>query len=942
MSFLRTRSGEIWGTPAQIAAVEKAARISAEKRRKFHPPKQNLSRPHPMEAEELRGLQKIIAQNPNGLAAKLARERINAMRGPTPSAPTTNSAAPKLAPKPSTPAPKSPASGGTAEEFKARVAARRESDTAAAVANGNATAKLVRSPGGGSPVITPETADDVIAAQQQRLARAKADSTNKSIAPGSRRVAKQHAEDAARLIETAQAVQANHHAGLPPTASSAEVIARAAHFPNQDAYSAALNLARRRERIAAGGPATVPKGKVLGADGKLRNATPKSTDILVGGKVHAPNEIPADTKAPQLESERLQARIDALKRELENPDLTGASTAALRQSRIDGIRQNINYLNKRRRTALGNEQTAEMNRRLAARTPEQKAADAAAEAERGRAAQIAKLEKTIRDSPGSWAAKMAQEKLDAIKPPAVADDAAKKQEAADALRAIRQGPVAGIKRPAQSTHAGFKKGDLVVFQAPRMDYSGINPQQGDQIVVGRVTSATRDGKVKAFQDLAYPTSAPTVVRKDTYGRAGVTAHKLETEFNDADAIAAYVANRPWSHDPTKVGAPFRTMDEVRSELKQFNKGFPKSDINKAPPEAKIQAILKRSKGQAKPAETPPAATQFIKGDVVQIGNGSQRWTIRRIDGDIATVTGDPTHAVMAGGQTQTRRVPLSKLGGHWEKAERPQAPEQAPEQTLRRGLTADDLREMNRHNRESSIKSAERELLTGTTRQQRAEASKRYERLTGKRHSNHVEAQDVFTFELPNGKTVTRKSANPITHAIVRTLPANHWSNPGGQIIPPAGGLHTSLADAEAAARNDVASYNTKVVPVSLVNDELPADPRRRNNGRGSQGHATKQEMYNSRRVHAPDKWKSGKGSQQTKQAARDAGWTVTDHESGMRETTFRKGDVQMSLSYSEVGNVTHGSVINAKTRQPIAVIGSGSKNKMDLIRRFLNTLGAG
>jgi hypothetical protein len=194
-----------------------------------------------------------------------------------------------------------------------------------------------------------------------------------------------------------------------------EVIANAVNYPSQAAYSQALNEARQRARVAAGGPATVPKGKILGSDGKLRNATPKSSDILVGGKVHTPDEIArGEHTRPALESERIQARIDMYKQQLKNPDFTGASTAAMRQNRIEGIEKNIRYHEKQLRTAKNNEATAAANAARAARTPEQKAADDAREAENGRQAQIAKLRKTIADHPGSWAASMAQEKLDAI------------------------------------------------------------------------------------------------------------------------------------------------------------------------------------------------------------------------------------------------------------------------------------------------------------------------------------------------------------------------------------------------------------------------------------------------------------------------------------------------------------------------------------------------
>lgn len=84
-------------------------------------------------------------------------------------------------------------------------------------------------------------------------------------------------------------------------------------------------------------------------------------------------------------------------------------------------------------------------------------------------------------------------------------------------------------------------------------------------------------------------------------------------------------------------------------------------------------------GEVKVVAAPP----FVeKGDVVSIGNGSQRWKVYRIDGDIVTLVGDPSRAYMAGGRTQTRRVPTSKIGAHWSHAD----PEKDDALQRRRGL----------------------------------------------------------------------------------------------------------------------------------------------------------------------------------------------------------------------------------------------------------------
>lgn len=179
--------------------------------------------------------------------------------------------------------------------------------------------------------------------------------------------------------------------------SVAEVMANPHGYPSREAHTTAIIEAKRRERLAAGhGPAVIPKGQALGGDGKLHDAT---------------NRMDIPKKAPTLESERIQQRIDDYKKQLETPD-----------SSIDGkrhmhLRNAIKESTRQLRVAKGNEETAQSNAALAQQrsTPEGRAAqDAFEERNRNRAA-LADLRKKVATLPAaSFAGRDAAEKLDRL------------------------------------------------------------------------------------------------------------------------------------------------------------------------------------------------------------------------------------------------------------------------------------------------------------------------------------------------------------------------------------------------------------------------------------------------------------------------------------------------------------------------------------------------
>jgi hypothetical protein len=116
----------------------------------------------------------------------------------------------------------------------------------------------------------------------------------------------------------------------------------------------------------------------------------------------------------------------------------------------------------------------------------------------------------------------------------------------------------------------FKRGDGVVFVREATDYVIGQPSvKRADIQVGRVTSVTRDGQIKAFVDLSWSSETPVKLANTTYRYA--TAYILPADEIDIAGVAAYCAARPWSHDPSHTGMPFHSLAEIKQELRQFKR-----------------------------------------------------------------------------------------------------------------------------------------------------------------------------------------------------------------------------------------------------------------------------------------------------------------------------------------------------------------------------------
>ena len=117
----------------------------------------------------------------------------------------------------------------------------------------------------------------------------------------------------------------------------------------------------------------------------------------------------------------------------------------------------------------------------------------------------------------------------------------------------------------------FKRGDGVVFvrQAHTM-MIGQPSTEHTEITVARVTSVTREGQIKAFVNLSWSSETPTKIDNSVY-RYGTEKYRLPADEIDIASVATYCANRPWSHNPVHKGMPFHSLDEVRTELKQFKR-----------------------------------------------------------------------------------------------------------------------------------------------------------------------------------------------------------------------------------------------------------------------------------------------------------------------------------------------------------------------------------
>jgi hypothetical protein len=196
----------------------------------------------------------------------------------------------------------------------------------------------------------------------------------------------------------------------PNGPTEAEVRANPHNYRNRDAHTDAIIAARRNDRLRAGG-AEIPRGKVMGADGKLRNASSQVSDILVGGKVH---DI-ADMPVKRTRAEEIQARIDNYRRQLERPDMTGQMNATVLNNTLEGLRKNITHHQKLLAEARREEERQAERDEMAARSPERKAHDELRYARNRWEAGVRDLRKKLAElPPQSWAAQDAQRKLDGL------------------------------------------------------------------------------------------------------------------------------------------------------------------------------------------------------------------------------------------------------------------------------------------------------------------------------------------------------------------------------------------------------------------------------------------------------------------------------------------------------------------------------------------------
>jgi hypothetical protein len=108
----------------------------------------------------------------------------------------------------------------------------------------------------------------------------------------------------------------------------------------------------------------------------------------------------------------------------------------------------------------------------------------------------------------------------------------------------------------------FRRGDGVVFVREATDYVIGQPSvTRADIRVGRVTSVTREGQIKAYVDLAYTSDTAVKLANAVYRYA--TAYIVPADEIDIAGVATYCAARPWSHDSRHVGMPFGSLDEVK-------------------------------------------------------------------------------------------------------------------------------------------------------------------------------------------------------------------------------------------------------------------------------------------------------------------------------------------------------------------------------------------
>jgi hypothetical protein len=185
---------------------------------------------------------------------------------------------------------------------------------------------------------------------------------------------------------------------------------------------------------------------------------------------------------------------------------------------------------------------------------------------------------------------------------------------------------AGLKRP------GARKGDLVVVERRVTNsYGGggtFRTEEKTEVILGIVTSTDRNGKITSYStdaDGRFPRKVDNVREKTL---------KLEAERVDVAAAIEAGKRNPWSHDASKTGMPFGSVDEVKAVVAPFL-----GDQREKLKAARAAGLKSRA----------PMALKV--GDVVNIGGVS------------AEVTGLPEEREEFGYRGKRVRVPMRVLDG---------------------------------------------------------------------------------------------------------------------------------------------------------------------------------------------------------------------------------------------------------------------------------------
>lgn len=109
----------------------------------------------------------------------------------------------------------------------------------------------------------------------------------------------------------------------------------------------------------------------------------------------------------------------------------------------------------------------------------------------------------------------------------------------------------------------FQRGDGVIFA--RDDSHPSIKGKRYEIVVGKVTSITKAGRIKEFDPLRHGISIPL----SQLGLSSAKAYRLPQQDWDVEAVLEYCACRPWPTDPRYKGKQFDDIEQARAELNQF-------------------------------------------------------------------------------------------------------------------------------------------------------------------------------------------------------------------------------------------------------------------------------------------------------------------------------------------------------------------------------------